>query len=173
MQNLVSLCWDNAVANGEIMKYQWDHRKDTGIEDRDITKFLVLIDESHRWVNTSRPKILDMILVYMREARKYFAGIVLASQSIRDYMPEGEDVGVDKIRTLFELAQYKFMFKQDSAAKEHIRKIFGNGMTFSQVERIPFLKVGENIMSISGDISIEFKEWLSDEYEKEIFAGGK
>ena len=52
-------------------------------------------------MNTSMPLILDMVTRYLREARKYFAGIVLASQSVRDYMPEGDFSGADKIRILF------------------------------------------------------------------------
>ena len=139
----------------------------------DSTKFLILIDESHRWVNTSMPLILDMVTRYLREARKYFAGIVLASQSVRDYMPEGDFSGADKIRILFELCQYKFMFKQDSSAKEHIRRIFGEGMTFSQVESIPFLEQGENVLSIAGAGALQFRVWLSRDYEATLFSGGR
>lgn len=170
MQNLVSLCWDNAVSVGTEEKEKWESGQ-YAIED--ITKFLILIDESHRWVNTSMPLILDMITRYLREARKYFAGLVLASQSVRDYMPEGDFSGADKIRILFELCQYKFMFKQDSSSKEHIRKIFGEGMTYSQVEQIPFLEQGENVLSIAGQGALKFKVWLSEAYEKDIFKGGR
>lgn len=170
MQNFVSLCWDNAVENGSVMKNLWE---DDEIESEDVTKFLFLIDESHRWVNTSMPMILDMIIKYMREARKYFAGLILASQSIRDFMPETTSKDMEKIRVLFEFSQYKFMFKQDSSVKEYIKNIFGYGLTFSQVEKIPFLETGETILSISGDNSIEFKEWLSLEYEEKLFAGGR
>ena len=170
MQNLVSLCWDNAIAVGGPEKEKWESGA-YAIED--ITKFLILIDESHRWVNTSMPLILDMVTRYLREARKYFAGIVLASQSVRDYMPEGDFSGADKIRILFELCQYKFMFKQDSSAKEHIRRIFGEGMTLSQVESIPFLEQGENILSIAGAGALQFRVWLSRDYEATLFSGGR
>lgn len=170
MQNLVSLCWDNAVTNGLEQKERWESGE---VKSEDITKFLILIDESHRWVNTSMGMILDMVIRYMREARKYFAGITLASQSVRDFMPEVNAQGVDKIRMLFEMSQYKFMFKQDSAAKEHIRNIFGEGMTYSQVEQIPFLEIGETILSIAGDKSLKFKVWLSKEYEEPLFKGGR
>ena len=170
MQNLVSLCWDNAVNNGVEAKSQWESGT---VPVEDITKFLIIIDESHRWVNTSMSHILDMVIRYMREARKYFAGITLASQSVRDFMPQADAQGVDKIRLLFELSQYKFMFKQDSAAKEHIRNIFGDGMTFDQVEQIPSLLEGETIMSIAGDRSMKFKTWLSKDYEETLFAGGR
>lgn len=170
MQNLVSLCWDNAVNNGVEAKAQWESGT---VPVEDITKFLIIIDESHRWVNTSMSHILDMVIRYMREARKYFAGITLASQSVRDFMPQADAQGVDKIRLLFELSQYKFMYKQDSAAKEHIRNIFGDGMTYEQVEQIPSLLEGENIMSIAGDRSMKFKTWLSKDYEETLFAGGR
>ncbi len=116
--------------------------------------------------------ILDMVTRYLREARKYFAGIVLASQSVRDYMPEGDFSGADNIRILFELCQYKFMFKQDSSAKEHIRRIFGEGMTFSQVESIPFwsrAKMFSPLRSRSAAIRV----WLSRDYEATLFSGGR
>ena len=170
MQNLVSLCWDNAIAVGGPEKEKWESGA-YAIED--ITKFLILIDESHRWVNTSMPLILDMVTRYLREARKYFAGIVLASQSVRDYMPEGDFSGADNIRILFELCQYKFIFKQDSSAKEHIRRIFGEGMTFSQVESIPFLEQGENVLSIAGAGALQFRVWLSRDYEATLFSGDR
>ncbi len=171
MQILVSLCWDNAVNNGTKMKDKWENEDE--VESTDLTKFLVLIDESHRWINTSMPQILDMILRYMREARKYFAGIVLASQSVRDFMPESTGENIEKIKQLFELSQYKFMFKQDSSVKEHIKNKFSFELTTSQVDRIPILEVGETILAITGDCSIEFKEWLSKDYEEKLFAGGR
>lgn len=170
MQNYVSLCWDNAVANGKEWKELWDNGE---VESYEVEKFIVLIDESHRWVNTSMPLLLDMVVKYMREARKYFAGIVLASQSISDFISEGKGEDFDKVKALFEFAQYKFMFKQASSAKDHVRRIFGGELTPSQVERIPYLEVGETILSISGDVSIEFKEWLSFEYEEGLFSGGR
>lgn len=170
MQNLVSLCWDNAVKNGALQKELWE----TGqIPSEDIIKFFMIIDESHEWVNTIMPHILDMIITYMREARKYFAGIVLASQSIRDYMPEDAVGGTDRIKMLFELSQYVFMFKQPSSTLSHIRQVFGDTLTYSQIEKIPFLEQGQTIMAIQGDRSIMFNVWLSKQYEESLFKGGR
>lgn len=172
MQILVALCWDNAVSNGSKMKRLWESTPQEERNNLDIVNTLVLIDESHRWVNTSNPLILDMIARYEREARKYFAGIALASQSIRDFMPEAGE-NIDKIKTLFELSQYKFMFKQDSSVKELLKNHFSFSLTLNQIDKIPFLEQGETILSISGDKSIEFKVWLSKDYEETLFAGGK
>jgi hypothetical protein len=171
MFNMVSLCWDNAVANGQTMKRMWE-AGDIDIEG--VTDFLILIDESHRWVNTSMPMILDLLIKYLREARKYFAGITFASQSVRDYMSQGENSPhVDLIRTLFELTQYKFMFRQDSSTLPFLNQIFNNALTFDQIEQIPYLDTGETILSIAGDRSIRFTVWLSKEYEEKLFAGGR
>ena len=172
MQILVALCWDNAISNGSKMKRLWESTPQDERNNLDIVNTLVLIDESHRWVNTSNPLILDMIARYEREARKYFAGIALASQSIRDFMPEAGE-NIDKIKTLFELSQYKFMFKQDSSVKDLLKNHFSFSLTSNQIDKIPFLEEGETILSISGDKSIEFKVWLSKDYEETLFAGGK
>ena len=137
-------------------------------------RFLILIDESHRWVNTKYPYILDRITVIMREARKYFAGIVLASQSFRDYNP-GSAAGsaaVDKLKVVFELTQYKFIFKQDSSVLPLIDDLFGRMLSPWQRQKIPYLAKGETILSISGDRNIFFKVWLSKQYEEKLFSGG-
>ena len=88
-------------------------------------------------------------------------------------MPESKAENVEKIKHLFELSQYKFMFQQDSSVKEHLKKTFSFSLTDSQIDRIPFLEVGETILSITGDESIEFSVWLSKDYEEGLFAGGK
>lgn len=170
MQILVSLCWDNAIKNGEVQKRRWESGE---ISSRDIVKFMMIIDESHEWVNTGMPRILDMIITYQREGRKYFAGITLASQSVRDYMPEGKEAGMDKIKMLFELSQYVFMFKQPSSTLQHIRNVFGDSLTYSQVEKIPNLERGQTILAIQGDRSIMFTVWLSRAYEEKLFSGGR
>lgn len=169
MQLLTALCWDNAVSHGKKSLAAWE----AGTAREDIDMFLLIIDESHIWVNTRMPLILDGIIAYMRQARKYFAGITLASQSVRDFLPEETAEGMERVRLLFELSQYKFLFKQDSAAKEYLRRIFGGNLTESQVERIPLLGEGDCILSISGDRALQFKVWLSEEYEKPVFGGGR
>lgn len=171
MFNLVSLCWDNAVQNGKIMKDMWERGE---LDVAEITKFFIITDESHLWINTSMPKILDMIIRYCREARKYFAGILLASQSIRDFAPEGESgENFNAIKTLFELMQYKFLFRLDSANIPYINTLFRASLSLEQVEQIPTLNKGYTILSISGDKSIKFKVWLSMVYEAGLFRGGR
>src|SRR5690625_6641919 len=62
---------------------------------------------------------------FARESSKYFGGLILASQSIRDFVPDHKDTDtVTKIRTLFELTQYKFIMQQDSNTLDSLRTIF-------------------------------------------------
>lgn len=167
--NMVSLCWDNAVTNGRLMEQM---RRKGEINIWDITHTVIVIDESHRWINAQKPQALDMITTYAREARKYYGAIVLASQSVRDYVPEGSsDLAVNKLKTLFELMQYKFIFHQDSNTLSYFDKVFGNELTASQKERIPRLEEGETFLSIASDMSIKFTVYLTDT-EEQLFNGG-
>ena len=138
----------------------------------DVVKTLILIDESHRWLNAKKIQALELISVYLREARKYFGGIGLASQRIADFAPEGSgNEGIEKLKNIFELTQYKFIFRQNSSAKRLLLKIFEGELTENQVNKIPKMEVGKCILSISGDTNIEFKVHLTKDEEK-IFQGG-
>lgn len=116
----------------------------------EIVHFLILIDESHRWLNVQKLYAVDLISKYMREAPKFFGGIILASQSIRDYVPSGTFEGVDELKKLFELTQYKFIFHQDTNALPLMDSVFENVLTRTQRNRIPSLGQGDCILSISG-----------------------
>lgn len=132
----------------------------------------MIIDESHRWLNAKKRHALELITIYLREARKFFGGIMLASQSIRDYVPEGSaDEAIDDLKKIFELTQYKFIFHQDSNTLPLLDRIFESTLTRSQRNKIPKLEVGENILCIASDKNLEFRVHLTKEEEK-LFNGG-
>lgn len=167
--NILSICWDEAITNGSVMKQLYESGKRSL---QDVVHCLIIIDESHRWVNARKLFALDQLSIYLREGPKYFAALWLASQSIRDFIPEGSTgKGVDKLKAIFELAQYKFIFHQDSNVIPLIDQAFNNALTYSQREKIPRLQRGETILCISGDQNIEFKVYLSKADEK-LFEGG-
>lgn len=167
--NMVSLCWDNCVTNGKLMMKKF---YDKSLAPEDIIHTLILIDESHRWVNTKKTHALEQISEYLREARKYFGGIGLASQAIRDYVPEGTSKAeINNMKTVFELTQYKFIFHQDSSTAPLLGKVFDGELTPSQIAKISKLDMGENILSIASDRTIEFKVHLPND-EEAVFQGG-
>lgn len=167
--NALSLCWDNCVKIGSPMKSMWEKGQ---IKWEDITRYLIIFDEAHRIVNTNKLAAVEQLIVFEREARKYFGGIIFASQNIRDYMPEGSDKdSISKIKTLFELTQYKFILRQDASSVQLINKVFEGQLTETEINRIPRLEKGQCILSISGDRNVEFNIEITDQ-EKELFEGG-
>ncbi len=167
--NMISLCWDNCVTNGKLMLKRLD---EGSIKLWDVTRFLILIDESYRWLNAKKVHALELVSIYLREARKYFGGIGLVAHRVADYVPEGSGATeIDKLKTIFELTQYKFVFRQNSNAKKLLINVFDGVLTITQINNIPKLEVGQCILSISGDQNIEFKVHLTKEEEK-IFQGG-
>lgn len=160
----LAMCWDNCLDKGIKMKNLYSRKE---IAFKDISRFLIIIDESHKWVNASKPLAVKRLLTYMREARKYFGGISLASQSIRDYFPEGsEHSAINDIKTMFELCTYKFIMQQDAASKKRISEIFDSELSGYEIEAIPTLDKGECILSISGDRNINFQLSLTAEEER-------
>ncbi len=165
----LSLCWDNCIKVGRPMKELYDNHK---IAWEDIRRFMVMIDESHKTINANKPHAVDQVCVFAREARKFFGGIYLASQSIRDFVPEGaSNTAVDKIKVLFDLSQYKFILNQDNNAIDTINRVFGHSFTQSELNDIPKLTRGQTILSISGYRNIGF-EIECTEQELDLFRGG-
>ena len=172
--NMISLCWDNCVTNGKLMMERLRKAKgeEGALDPEQVTKFLMIIDESHRWINTKKRHALASISIYLREARKFFGGIMLASQSIRDYVPEGSGAEeIDDLKKIFELTQYKFIFHQEADTLPLLDKVFESTLTQSQRNKIPKLEIGENILCIASDRNLEFKVHLTKE-EDRIFEGG-
>lgn len=172
--NMISLCWDNCVTNGKLMMERLRKSKgeEGALDPEQVTKFLMIIDESHRWINTKKRHALESITIYLREARKFFGGIMLASQSIRDYVPEGSGAEeIDDLKKIFELTQYKFIFHQEADTLPLLDKVFESTLTQSQRNKIPKLEIGENILCIASDRNLEFKVHLTKE-EDRIFEGG-
>lgn len=167
--NMLSLCWDNCVTNGAEMKRRWEMGE---VAWEDVVRFLIIIDESHNWINVHKLQAVQLITMYQREARKFFGGLLFASQSIRDYAPEGtNNEKLEKLKDLFEFTQYKFIFRQNSSAVPLIGKLFGEELTDTQKSGIPRQSQGETLLTISGDQTIKLKVYLSDT-EAQIFSGG-
>ena len=165
----LSLSWANAVKIGAKSKKDYEDGK---IDFKDIQRFFLVIDEAAYSINANKPYAVDALNVYAREGRKFFAGIGLATQSIRDYVPETSlNSDIDKIKNLFDFSQYKFIFKQDSNAVSLLNNVFGASITESEIAAIPNLEKGECILSINGDKNIKFHVDCTDE-ELEMFKGG-
>jgi hypothetical protein len=95
----------------------------------------------------------------------------MASQSIRDFAPQNNDSeAVEKLKTLFELTQYKFIMQQESNCRDILRTIFGDRLTESQLKQIPRFQQGECFLSTGDDILHTYIHITQQ--EKELFQGG-
>lgn len=169
MFNVLTMLWNNSLIQGLKEKRAYDEREKKIYE---AVKYVLLIDEAHKFINSDNIMGVDFLEKFGREARKYFAGFIFATQSIRDVVPDINNSEVaKKIKTLFELTQYKFIMQQDNNAKEVLDKIFLGQLTQSEVDSIPLLGTGETILSINGDKNLKFKVEISDK-EDYLFKGG-
>lgn len=167
--NVMTMLWNNALRQGLKAKKKFDRRE---VSFEDSLKYLLLIDEAHKFINSDNEMAVDYLISFEREARKYFAGVMFATQSIRDVVPDGTERHIlNKIKTLFELTQYKFIMQQDNNAKETLKTIFEGQISESDIKSIPNFKTGECILSINGYKNIKFDIKISDE-EELIFEGG-
>lgn len=165
----LSLSWANAVKVGTKSKQDFENGL---VEIQNIPRFYLVIDEAAYSINANKPYAVEALNVYAREGRKFFAGIVTATQSIRDYIPEASsNENVEKIKVLFDLAQYKFIFKQDSNTLDLINNVFGASLTDSELQAIPFLEKGQCLLCINGEKNVNFHIECTDE-ELRIFKGG-
>ena len=165
----LQICWDNAVQVGSNMKRLYE----TGqIEWDDITRFAIVVDESHEFLNASRIPLVKQATMIQREGRKYFTGLWLASQNIRDFVPDGTPSAEAKeITVMFELCEYKFLMRQDDNAMQLLSKVFSNILSEKDFEKIPTLELGSMILCLGADRKVQVQVMLSDE-EKEVFRGG-
>ncbi|MBS6502187.1 MAG: ATP-binding protein [Clostridium sp.] len=167
--NVLTMLWNNALRQGIKAKKLYDKRE---VSFEDSLKYLLLIDEAHKFINSDNVMAVDYLISFEREARKYFAGLMFATQSIRDVVPENADKHIlNKIKTLFELTQYKFIMQQDNNAKESLKKIFEGQISESDIESVPYFIKGECILAINGYKNIKLDIEITKE-EELLFEGG-
>lgn len=167
--NILSLLWNNSLVQGRKQKDLFDRKVQTFDECK---KFLILIDEAHRIINSNNVTAVEYLTSFQREARKYFGGLVFATQSIRDVAPANLNSEMfEKIKTMFDLTQYKFIMQQDNNAIETLQSVFSGQLSESELTSIPKLEQGQCILSINGLGNISFNVEVSSE-ELDLFKGG-
>ena len=167
--NFLLLAWGRINVIGNKMKNLYEKKQ---IDEDDIEHSLLIIDEAHRIIDSKREKEIDLLLQFVREGRKLFAGLALASQGILDFVPENtENESLSKIKTLFEQTQYKWIFNQDNNARKRITEIFGESLSESDIANIPKQKKGEVTLAMN-DKSVKFKIDLTKEELIECSKGG-
>lgn len=167
--SILTLLWNNALVQGRKEMSSYNSGEKTSSECK---KYMILIDEAHRIINSNNIKSVEYLTDFEREARKYFGGLIFATQSIRDVAPENTSNEVfEKIKTLFELTQYKFIMNQDSNALKTLKNVFEGQLSENELRKIPYLEQGNCILSINGYDNIILNIEATKE-ELSLFGGG-
>ena len=168
--SVLTSIWGQATEHGKREKMEYE---DNGKPIEDVVKFLIILDEAHNYINANNIDGIRYVLQIIREDRKYFGSILLANQSIKDYVPQdSQSEAVEELKKLFELTQYKFIMQQDNNAIEAIKKIFNGSLTESEINMIPTFEEGECILSIAGMKNIAMQIEITEE-ERRLFKGGR
>lgn len=167
--NILTILWNNSLVQGR--KEMDDFNK--GIKTvAECKKYMILIDEAHKIINSNNELAVDYLISFEREARKYFGGLIFATQNIRDVAPNNlNDSIFEKIKILFELTQYKFIIQQSSNSLEVLKQVFEGQISENEIKKIPYLEQGHCILSIDGLENILFNIEATEE-ELKLFGGG-
>ncbi len=165
----LSLLWDGLITIGGASKDRFD-KGEISIEQ--ATKYMIYMDEAHQFINAKKTHAVDFLNDYVREGRKYFGGILFATQRVTDLFPESADsAGVSAIRSLLSLSQYKFIFRQGTESREVLETAFRGELTETDLDEIPLFEQGECLLVISGMSTIRFKVEVSKQ-ELQLYSGG-
>ncbi|WP_294169791.1 VirB4 family type IV secretion system protein [uncultured Clostridium sp.] len=167
----LSSIWGQGLVHGRKEKYDYE----SGYKSiEEVNKFLLILDEANNFANINNMDSVEIIESAIRELRKFFGGVILSNHNISDYVPESakNNEALERIKKLFSMTQYKFIFNQDNTYKELLGKVFKGVLSESEINVIPNLAIGQCIFSLDGKSNIAMKVELSD-FEKDLFKGGR
>jgi hypothetical protein len=163
LYSVLSLAWQEVYANREYNRR---------LTDNDPHRHLVIgITEAHRYLNTNNHAGLEFIEKLVRRARKYDAGLWFDSQRARDFMPTGVTEGTEKIKTIFELVQYKAVLKQDEASVEVLQELFPQ-FTASELASAVSFSPGQMLLSLGNGVKLRLQKHIPSE-DLSYFGGGR
>ncbi|MBC1388554.1 TraE, Type IV secretion system protein, partial [Listeria innocua] len=144
----------------------------------DYTRFLVVMDECHNYLNIEKAYTAKFFVTMLSEARKFFAGVVFATQRLERMFPKADNVqskemvlASNQLNQIVGLCPYKMIFKTDMASMDRVKSIFKTQLTKSEYELIPRFQTGDCILSMAGDQNLTMHVEITEE-ENQQFAGG-
>lgn len=165
----LSLTWSQAMKNGRLQKQLLESGEIT-IED--VVYFIFLMDECQNIINLNNIFAVEYVVNFLKEMRKFAAGIYLATQSPQELLPEGaSSEDISKIKQVFELCPAKFLLHLDDSVIGRMREVLGGSLTSSEFASLSKLKKGQVFVSLGGVDSYTVNVNPTEE-QLERFAGG-
>ena len=118
---------------------------------------MFFIDECHNLINSNDEDVVEFIVKFQKEMRKFMAGVIFATQSPQELIPENINAKVElKLKQVFALTQAKFLLNMEESDVSVVEKALGSVIKESEYRRIPFLKRGQALLNISGYTTMFF-----------------
>jgi len=168
MFSIKSMLWNELLTLGSIEKKRYD----SGVDIKDIRFFMIIGDEMHHLLKSNNTDGIDYLSTIQREAPKFFGGLTIATHQLSDTISGIKSEHAEKIKSLFQLSQYKFLLKLDANELDSVKAVFKNQITAREMEAIPSFRTGQALVHISGDSNYKINIHAS-EAELALFKGGK
>lgn len=167
----LSLIWNHALINGRRQNALISAKKKTR---RDTCYFQVVLDECHNIINYDNLFAVEFIKNFEREMRKFNAGVIFATQSPEEMVPDTvQSAELSSLKVIFELCQYKWLMGMDASQLKKMQQLLGNTLNTSDYRSIPELKRAEAIVSMGGQERYKIKIKRPSPTQLDIFAGGQ
>lgn len=165
----ITIIWQQAITNGMKMKAKLNAGE---ITKDDLTYFLFIMDECQNILKPEYSFAISYINKFVREMRKFSAGIYFATQSPQELLPEeATEEYVRQIKTIFELCNNRFFLRIDPSVNDVIRRAMGNVFEESEYETLNDLEQGEAVVYLGGSENYKIKV-KPDTHQLKIFDGG-
>jgi len=165
----ISLVWQQALKNGLKMKTLLAAGE---ITKEDVTYFSLIIDECQNIINERCEFVLDSLLLFAKEMRKFGGGITFATQLPRTFIPTNENSTYSsKVRELFAICQTKIFFNIDSSDMKLMKEILNDVLTAGEFDALPRLQEREMLINLGGCQTYKVTTIASEEQLKR-FDGG-
>lgn len=173
--NALTQIWGDMMRIGRPEKEAYDNHQKRW---EDIVRFLIMVDECHNILNIQKAFAADFFVTLESEARKFFGGVVLATQRLERMFPKASGVSdpkmvqaANKLAEIFGLTQYKLIMKMDQSSMDLVRRLFGDQITENEYQMLPQFEKGDCLLSISGDQNLIFHVEVTQD-ELDLFKGG-
>ncbi|RZI47953.1 ATP-binding protein [Lactococcus kimchii] len=176
----LSLLFSMAQNRGRKEKHLYETGQKTFEE---IVRSLIVVDECHNMLNPYKLQATEMFLEALRENRKFYYGVALATQLIETMIPDNASqmsgnpgLAVQNLKAIIGLCQYKAWMRQSNTSIQTIKNNFSGYFKDSDYHALQNFKVdkkigSELILSGTGERGLEMYHYATP-HELSIFQGG-
>lgn len=165
----MNIVWNQALNNGRQQKIALSNGE---ISIEEVEFFAFFLDECQEILSPDTVFVVNQVVKFLKEMRKFSAGAFFATQSPQELLPENSsDDYISKIKQVFELCSSKFFLGLDASVTETMKKAMGSLLTESQYKGLSLMEQGEVFINLGGASNFKIKA-DPDQKQLERFAGG-